>query len=157
LKGFGKKTQDNILEGIAYVRQHEGQHLIHKALQAAGALLDHLEQSKTVIRMEVAGSLRRRKEVVKDIDIVASAKQPKTLMKRFVVYDGVARVTGHGETKSSVVLDSGIAADLRVVSDASFRTRCQHFTGSKEHNVAMRQRAKDARLEDERVRPLRRE
>jgi DNA polymerase (family X) len=143
MKGFGKKTQDNILEGIAFVQQHEGQHLIHKAVQAADALLDHLKQSKTVIRMEVAGSLRRRKEVVKDIDIVASAKQPKTLMKRFVEYDGVVRVTGHGETKSSVVLDSGIAADLRVVSDVEFPYALHHFTGSKEHNVAMRQRAKE--------------
>ena len=146
LKGFGEKSQSKILEGIAFARQHEGQHLIHHARAEADRILEHLKKSKSVIRIEVAGSLRRCKEVVKDIDIIASSESPKTLMNRFVEIEGVARVTGHGDTKSSIVLESGIAADLRVVSDAQFPYALHHFTGSKEHNVAMRQRAKERGL-----------
>ncbi|MCC6795027.1 MAG: DNA polymerase/3'-5' exonuclease PolX [Candidatus Hydrogenedentes bacterium] len=146
LKGFGEKTEKKILEGIAYARQNQGLHLIHKAKAEAEKLLEWLSEDKAVIRIELAGSLRRRKEVIKDIDIVASSKKPEALMKRFIEAPNVERVTGHGDTKSSVVLQSGIAADLRVVTDEEFPFALHHFTGSKEHNVAMRQRAKDRDL-----------
>ena len=146
LKGFGEKTERKILEGIAYARQHQGLYLIHKAKGEAEKLLEWLSEDKAVIRIELAGSLRRRKEVIKDIDIVASSKKPEALMKRFIEAPNVERVTGHGDTKSSVVLRSGIAADLRVVTDEEFPFALHHFTGSKEHNVAMRQRAKDRDL-----------
>jgi DNA polymerase (family 10) len=91
----------------------------------------------------LAGSLRRCKETVKDIDIVASAERPDQLMAAFTSAPGVETVTGQGPTKSSVVLKSGMAADLRIVSDDQFPFALHHFTGSKEHNVRMRQRAKD--------------
>ncbi len=146
LKGFGDKTEKKILEGIAYARKHQGLYLIHKAMAEAETLRDWLSEHKSVIRIELAGSLRRRKEVIKDIDIVASSKNPGALMKHFVEAPNVERVTGHGDTKSSVVLRSGIAADLRVVTDEEFPFALHHFTGSKEHNVAMRQRAKDRDL-----------
>lgn len=146
LKGFGAKSQQKILEGIAFARLHEGQHLVHHARAAADRILDYLKASKAVIRIEVAGSLRRSKEVVKDVDIIASSKDPEALMKRFVEFEDVVNVTGHGDTKSSVILESGIAADLRVVTDAQFPYALHHFTGSKEHNVAMRQRAKERGL-----------
>jgi DNA polymerase (family 10) len=146
LKGFGAKSQNKILEGVAFARLHEGQHLVHKARAEADRLLAHLKKSESVIRIEVAGSLRRCKEVVKDVDIIASAKDPQALMKRFVEFEDVTNITGHGDTKSSIVLESGIAADLRVVTDEQFPYALHHFTGSKEHNVAMRQRAKERGL-----------
>jgi DNA polymerase (family 10) len=133
--------QDKILEGIAFAKRRQGLHLFNKAYAEATRLRDWLAGHKAVVRLEIAGSLRRRKEVIKDIDLVASSKTPAALMKRFVDADGVESVTGQGETKSSVVLASGIAADLRVVSDQEFPYALHHLTGSKDHNVAMRQRA----------------
>jgi len=143
LKGFGKKMQEKVLEGIAFAKQHAGRFLIDTATEEAEKLVEHLRKDKSVIRMEVAGSLRRRRETVHDIDIIASSDDPKKLMKRFVEYDGVQNVTGHGETKSSVVLETTMAADLRVVTDEQFPYALMHFTGSKEHNIVLRQRAKD--------------
>ena len=96
--------------------------------------------------VEIGGSLRRRKELVKDVDLLAASEVPEPVMKAFVESEGVVRVTGHGTTKSSIVLESGIAADLRVVSPAQYPYALMHFTGSKEHNVVMRQRAKDRGL-----------
>lgn len=146
LKGFGEKTQQKILEGIAFARQHEGLFHVHRALQAAETLRDWLSMAEGIVRIELAGSLRRRKEVVKDIDILASSDNAAPLMDRFAQAPNVLRVTGKGDTKTSVLLVSGIAADLRVVTDEQFPYALHHFTGSREHNVAMRQRAKDRGL-----------
>lgn len=146
LKGFGPKMQQKVLDGLAFARRHQGQSLYAVAFEQAKALKAYLAQGKSVVRIEVAGSLRRCKEMVKDIDILASSTQPESLMQRFVEAPGVASITGHGDTKSSVVLECGIAADLRVVSDTEFPYALHHFTGSREHNVAMRQRAKDRGL-----------
>lgn len=142
LKGFGPKIQVKVLEGLAFAKKHRGLHLFDTALAEAEHLRDWLAQDPSVIRIEVAGSIRRHKELIKDIDILASSKKPAVLMKRFVEAERVETVTAHGETKSSIVLQSGIAADLRVVSDKQFPYALHHFTGSKEHNVAMRQRAR---------------
>ncbi|HRK36208.1 MAG TPA: DNA polymerase/3'-5' exonuclease PolX, partial [Candidatus Hydrogenedentes bacterium] len=146
LKGFGDKMQHKILEGIAFAKKHSGLTHFHRAKAEAVRLREWIASGKGVERIEIAGSLRRCKEVVKDIDIVASSKKPELLMERFIAAEGVDRVTGKGETKSSIVLKSGLAADLRVVSDTEFPYALHHFTGSKEHNVAMRQRAKDLGL-----------
>ncbi|MBI2422012.1 MAG: DNA polymerase/3'-5' exonuclease PolX [Candidatus Hydrogenedentes bacterium] len=146
LKGFSEKMQAKVLEGIAFARQHQGQFHINKALEAATPILQMLRNHQDVLRVELAGSLRRRKEIIKDIDLVASSNAPKPVMDAFVGMPEVAAVTGHGDTKSSVRLKSGISADLRVVTDAQFPFALAHFTGSKEHNVAMRQRAKDRML-----------
>ncbi|MBI4559307.1 MAG: DNA polymerase/3'-5' exonuclease PolX [Candidatus Hydrogenedentes bacterium] len=142
LHGLGDKIQNKILDGIAFARKHQGLFLFPTASQEAESLRGGLSSDKSVIRIEVAGSIRRRKEVVKDIDIVASSNKPEALMKRLVRLTNVETVTAEGETKSSVVLKSGIAADLRVVTDEEFPYALHHFTGSKEHNVAMRQRAR---------------
>ena len=146
LTGFSTKLQEKIVEGLAFSQQHQGQFRFDVAYTHAEAIRTHLEQVPGLIRLEVAGSLRRRKEVVKDIDIVTSSSEPKGLMKQFVEAPGVTRVTGHGDTKSSVVLESGIAVDLRVVADEQFPYALAHFTGSKDHNVVLRQRAKDRGL-----------
>ncbi len=140
LDGFGKKMQEKILEGIAFMRKHSGRHHYHLAASAAGRLLQAVREHPAVIRAEVAGSLRRHRETVKDIDIVASAAEADraALMAFFVDMPGVSSVVAHGETKSSVILEEGLQADLRVVSEAEFPFTLHHFTGSKEHNTAMR-------------------
>ncbi|MBN2310594.1 MAG: DNA polymerase/3'-5' exonuclease PolX [Candidatus Hydrogenedentes bacterium] len=146
LKGFGPKMQDKVLQGIAFAKRHEDLHLISTAMAEAERLRDWLAQEESIVRIDVAGSIRRRKEVVKDIDLLASSARPEDVMGRFVAAEGVERETGQGDTKSSVVLESGLAADLRVVSDEEFPYALHHFTGSKDHNVAMRQRAKERGL-----------
>lgn len=146
LPGFGKKMEEKILQGIEFSKEQEGRHRFDEAYAEAKRLEQLVASAKGTIHVEIAGSLRRRKELIKDIDILASSKNPKALMDRFVKDEHVARVTGHGETKSSVVLKSGIAADLRVVTEAELPYALVYFTGSKEHNVVLRQRAKDRGL-----------
>jgi DNA polymerase (family 10) len=143
LKGFGPRMQEKLLEGIAFTQRQSGLHLFDKAYDEGERLLALLKAHPEVQRVAVAGSLRRRKEIIKDIDLVASSRNPQAVMDAFVHADGVASVTGHGDTKSSVVLAAGMAADLRVVSDEQFPYTLCHFTGSKEHNVGLRQRARE--------------
>ncbi len=146
LKGFGEKIQQKLRDGIAFAKKHRELHLFDTAFAEAQRLRGVLAQDPAVVRIEIAGSLRRRKEVIKDIDILVSSDESASIMERFVEADGVERVTAHGETKSSVVLATGIAADVRVVSDSQFPYALHYFTGSKEHNVAMRQRAREMGL-----------
>ncbi|MFP4499760.1 MAG: DNA polymerase/3'-5' exonuclease PolX [Candidatus Hydrogenedentota bacterium] len=146
LKGFSDKLQQKVLDGIAFHRRHQGIHLYHHAEDVALPLREYLIEHAAVQRIEIAGSLRRRKEVIKDIDFVASSADPKAVMAHFVAWPDIDHVTGQGDTKTSVVTNTGIAVDLRVVSDTEFPYALAHFTGSKEHNVAMRQRAKERKL-----------
>jgi len=141
LDGFGDKTQANILEGIERKRTYASKHLLSQALQAAEPLLEHLREHSDVIRCSSAGSLRRFKEVCGDIDLLASSKKPAAVIEFFVSQPGIVKVLAKGETKASVILDGGIQCDLRVVSDAEFPFALAYFTGSKEHNIVMRQRA----------------
>jgi len=142
LKGFGQSTQDNILKGIAFHGEHAQQHLLEEAQETARLIIEELEKVPGVKRISACGSLRRQKEVVRDVDIlVASNGATAKIMERFVHLPSVTRILGQGETKSSVLFHSGIQADLRVVTDAQFPFALHYFTGSKEHNIAMRQRA----------------
>jgi DNA polymerase (family 10) len=138
--GFGAKSQEKFLEGIQQVRQFSGRHLFHQALEAAMPLFEKVRKHPKVIRAELAGSLRRCKETIKDIDIVASCKDADrpAIMEAFVKFPGVLNVIAKGETKSSVLLEKGIAADLRLLSDEEYPYLLHHSTGSAEHNVAMR-------------------
>jgi DNA polymerase (family 10) len=115
--------------------------LLNEALGAAEPLLDGLRGHPDVIRCSAAGSLRRVKEVIGDIDLLASSKKPADVIDGFVTQPGIIKVTARGETKASVILDGGIQCDLRVVSDREFPFALAYFTGSKEHNIVMRQRA----------------
>ena len=144
LEGFGKTTQRNILQGIEFLRKHKERHLFHHALMAAQPLLEAVRNHPKVMRAELAGSLRRKKETIKDIDIVASArdKDVEEIMHFFSTQPGVKKVTGKGPTKCSVVLEKGINADLRILPDDKFAFILHHFTGSAEHNTAMRSLAK---------------
>jgi len=146
LKGISGKMQDKILEGITFAREHTGSFHFDKAEKQAEGLVAYLKESGLVCELAVTGSLRRRKEVVKDIDMVATTSDVKALMQHFVDAPEVAQIIGHGETKSSVRFESGISADLRVVEAKEFPYTLLHFTGSKEHNVVLRQRAKERDL-----------
>ncbi|MDD5169984.1 MAG: DNA polymerase/3'-5' exonuclease PolX, partial [Syntrophales bacterium] len=142
LKGFGKKTQDKILSGIEIVKRYMEKHLYSEVIPEAQALLHAIESRPEVLAVSLAGSLRRGNEVVKDIDILAASEDPVSLGEYFVHLPGVQSITGQGETKVSIVLKTGINADLRIVSMAEFPYALHHFTGSREHNTAMRGRAK---------------
>ena len=144
LKGFGAKTAQKILEGLAFLSEVGDRLRIDQALTIASALLDGLRSAPGIIRMELCGSLRRRKEIIKDIDILVSADDAGPVMDRFVGLPGVKSVIGKGETKSSVIVTDGRVttnADLRVVNDKQFPFALLYFTGNKEHNVRMRSRA----------------
>jgi DNA polymerase (family 10) len=147
LPGFGKKTQDNILQGIAFLTQHSGRFLYPVAEEEAGRIHAALATLPEIVRLEVGGSLRRRRETIKDIDMVASVADDasdearRKIMDFFTSQPSVEAITGKGDTKSSVVLGSGIAMDLRVVKDSQFPYTLHHFTGSKEHHISLRRRA----------------
>ncbi|MGO8838422.1 MAG: DNA polymerase/3'-5' exonuclease PolX [Limisphaerales bacterium] len=141
LDGFGEKTQTNLLEGIQRRRTYAAKHLLSDALRAAEPLLDGLRAHPEVIRCSAAGSLRRFREVIGDIDLLASSKKPAEVIECFVAQPDVAQITAQGETKASVILAGGFQCDLRVVSDREFPFALAYFTGSKEHNIVMRQRA----------------
>jgi len=146
LPGFGQKTQDQIIEGIEYIRKHSGEHLFNVALSQAELILNELGKLKCIQRLSLAGGLRRRKELVHDIDLVCSTETNAEVMDRFTSLLGVEEVIAKGDTKSTVRMDSGITADLRIISDKQFPYALHHLTGSKEHNIAMRSRAKERNL-----------
>lgn len=141
LDGFGEKTQAKICEGISFRRQYASKHLLSDAISAAEPILESLRTHPDVIRCSMAGSSRRYKETIGDIDFLASSRQPAAVIDFFAAQPGILTVSAKGETKVSVVLHGGIQADLRVVSDAEFPFALAYFTGSKEHNIVMRQRA----------------
>ena len=149
MKGFGAKTQTNILQGIAFLSEGAGRLRIDQALIIAEGLLAGLRGVPGIQRMELCGSLRRRKETVGDIDILVSAADAGPIINHFVKLPEVQRIAGQGDTKASVVVasfDAGrhrvvMNADLRVVRDEQFAFALNYFTGSKDHNVQLRQRA----------------
>jgi DNA polymerase (family X) len=141
LPGFGSKSQDNILKGIAFISEHGDRYRFDVAAHEAEAVAASLRALPQVVRLQVAGSIRRRKEIVKDADIVASVGTPDdrmAVMDALVGLPSIASVTGKGDTKTSVVMHSGMALDLRVVTDDEYPYALHHFSGSKEHNVALR-------------------
>lgn len=141
LKGFGEKTQQKILEGLKFLDQAGKRFLLSEAQEIAHRVFERLRHLPGVIRGEVCGSLRRRKETIGDLDILLSSANAVPVMDAFVKMPEVAEVIAHGTTKSSVVLENGINCDLRIVSDEQFPFALHYFTGSKEHNIAMRARA----------------
>jgi len=153
LKGFGDKTQKKILEGIQFLGEVGNRVRIDQALPIGLALLQQIRQMPGVVRAELGGSLRRRRETAKDIDILASSDVPGTIMQAFVTLPSVKQVIARGETKSSVVVQQfvdgdrvNLNADLRVVNESEFPFALAYFTGSKAHNIRMRSRAQDRGL-----------
>ncbi|HEY9060884.1 MAG TPA: DNA polymerase/3'-5' exonuclease PolX [Pseudobacteroides sp.] len=142
LTGFGEKTQQKILEGIENLNKYAGKFLYPHAYRLASELLKPLKESIHVVRCSECGSLRRKKEVIKDIDILVSCSKSSEIMDIFTKHPLVETITSKGDTKSSVILREGISADLRVVTDKEYPYALHHFTGSKEHNTALRHLAK---------------
>jgi len=141
LKGFGERTAHNILLGIEQMRRVHGVFPWSFAHAVVEPVLAALRVHPGVVRVEAAGSLRRCKETVHDVDLLVAARDPAAVSHDFATGPWAARVLGSGETKTSVVHPSGLQMDLRVVSALQFPYALHHFTGSKEHNIAMRGRA----------------
>ena len=141
LEGFGEKTQEIILKGLEFLSKHSEQHLYDEALAASESILAEVKRIPGVERLSVCGSLRRHREVVRDVDILVSSKNGEKVLEHVVKLPEVERILGQGETKASVLLKSGIQVDVRVLQDKLFPFAQHYFTGSKEHNIAMRQRA----------------
>jgi DNA polymerase (family 10) len=141
LPGFGEKTAANILKAIDHMRSHAGEFRYGDVAALAEELLDDLRGHPAVNLAQIAGSYRRKKEIVRDLDFLVSTKDAEPVMEFFTQHPLVGGVLARGATKSSVILKSGIQCDLRAVSGAEFPFALNYFTGSKEHNVRMRSRA----------------
>lgn len=141
LKGFGEKTQAKILEGITFIESTGDRVLLSTARRLVAPVIGAVRAHPDVIRAEVCGSLRRGKETIGDLDILFSATDPAPILDHFVKLPEVAGVLAHGPTKASVRLLDGVQCDLRGVTDSQFAFALHYFTGSKEHNIAMRRRA----------------
>jgi len=138
LDGFGEITERNIIRGIQMLERASGRVLLSVAYEDGNKYLEYLRKKGEIIDVNLAGSLRRMKETIGDLDILASSNSPDEVMEYFVNYPDVKNVLLKGSTKTSVVLDDGIQVDLRVVKPESYGAALQYFTGSKEHNVKLR-------------------
>lgn len=145
IKGLGPKTEENILSGIELAKRSRGRTLLGDALPVANEICERLKSvmrsAGEAGRVEAAGSLRRMKETVGDIDIVATSKTPSLLSDEFTRLPGVKKILEKGETKSSILLNNHLQVDFRVVEDGSFGSALMYFTGSKDHNIALRKLA----------------
>ncbi len=141
LKGFGKKTAQTILDGIEHVEQAGNRYFISEALVPAELIVDDLLKLDSVTQASIAGSARRRKETCGDLDLLATSSNSAEAMELLAKHELVEKVLAQGDTKQRVRLRSGIEMDLRVVPDESYGAAMQYFTGSKEHNIVIRQRA----------------
>lgn len=140
LKGFGERTEEKIIKGIGMLEAVSGRHLMHEMIPLAQEIIEHIAPHAD--KIETCGSLRRWKETIGDLDILA-AGDTEAIMNALVGFPHVEEVLASGDTKTSVRLTGGIQADVRVVDHKSFGAALQYFTGSKEHNVRLRQYAID--------------
>jgi DNA polymerase (family 10) len=138
LPGFGEKTEKNILEGIAFLKREKGRFLLGEILPTAKEVFAKLEKSKEVEELSMAGSVRRMKDTIGDLDFLAISENPEKVMDLFVSLPGVVRVWGKGATKTSVRMSQGFDMDIRVIPKKSYGSALQYFTGSKEHNIHLR-------------------
>jgi len=138
LEGFGEKIEKAILEAVEARAQKEKRFMIAEAGRYVHSLIDYLKKVPGAKEVVAAGSYRRARETVGDLDILVTARKTSPLMDRFVEYDEVAEVLAKGKTRSSVVLRCGLQVDVRLVAQSSFGAALQYFTGSKDHNIAIR-------------------
>lgn len=146
LEGFGEKTEAAVLEALEQHAEQAGRFKLAVAAQYAEPLAAYLKQSRNVKQVEIAGSYRRCKETVGDLDLLATTRGASDVMDRFVKYDEVRDVLAHGETRATVRLECGLQVDLRVVPAESFGAALQYFTGSKAHNIEIRRRGQNRKL-----------
>jgi DNA polymerase (family 10) len=146
LAGFGAKTEEKILQSLGHLEQAGRRVYLAEAKVYADAVVRHLKGTPGLKQIEVAGSFRRRKETVGDLDLLATCDRVGTVMDRLADYEGVAEVQARGKTKMTVRLRNGLQMDLRVVPEESYGAALQYFTGSKEHSILVRRRALDRKL-----------
>lgn len=146
LKGFGAKTEEKILKALEQLPQTSRRFYLADAKPYADALVDHLTQVPGVRQITVAGSFRRRKETVGDLDVLVTCREAKEVMDRLLNFDGVAETIAHGRTTSAVRLRCGLQVDLRAVPDESYGAALQYFTGSKQHSILVRRLAQERGL-----------
>jgi len=139
LEGMGEKTEENILRGIELLRRRTGRMLLGTAFQLSQSIVERLSKMNEVELISPAGSLRRMKETVGDIDILITSRKPKPVMDVFVNLPEVTQVLAHGDTKSSVIMENRMQVDVRVMKGESFGAALQYFTGSKQHNIKIRE------------------
>src|SRR3989338_6950354 len=142
LPHMGEKTEEKILKAIEELKSHKGRFRISLALAYAESLIEYLKKLPGIIKVEPAGSLRRWKDTIGDVDILVTCKKGAPVMERFVKYPDVKDVLAKGKTKSTVMLKCNLQVDVRVLEEKSFGSALQYFTGSKSHNIAIRDRAK---------------
>jgi DNA polymerase (family X) len=146
LPGIGKKTEDNIVKGVELIKRgHDGRPL-GTVLPIAEDIIRQIRKSSPIDEISLAGSIRRWKETVNDIDILATSRKPDKVTEAFIKLPNVNRILTHGPTKASVIADDGIQVDLRVVEEDSFGAALIYFTGSKQHNIKLREMAVRAGL-----------
>lgn len=138
LFGFGEKIEQNILESLSFFEKSKGRFLLGEMWSAVEEIKDKLSSLKEVERIDVAGSIRRGRETVGDVDFLVQAKDSKKIMEFFVSLPGVVKIWGKGETRSSIKTEQGFDVDLRIVDKKSYGSALQYFTGSKDHNIATR-------------------
>ncbi len=143
LPNFGEKKEQNILEGIEFLKRSKGRFLLGEILPRVQEIILRLKELKEVKQISEAGSVRRRKETIGDVDILITSPNPKKVIDYFVAMPGVVKIWGKGLTKASVKLKDGFDVDLRVLPDSQFGSALQYFTGSKEHNIVLRKIAID--------------
>jgi DNA polymerase (family 10) len=141
LEGFGKKSEEKILAAVEKYQEREVRFRIDQADQLVRPLVEYMQDDDRIQKLEVAGSYRRRKETVGDIDLLVQSDDPEPVMERFTGWSQVEEVVGAGDTRGSVVLKSGLEVDLRILPEESYGAALLYFTGSKEHGVALRKRA----------------
>jgi len=146
LFGFGEKSEKNILEGIAFLKRSKGRFLLGEILPKVKEVYEKLKSLKEVQVVDPAGSVRRRKETIGDVDFLVISNKPEKVMDFFVSLPGVVKIWGKGTTKASVRMKEGFDMDIRVVPKRSYGSALQYFTGSKEHNIALRKIAIDKGL-----------
>ncbi len=142
LPGMGEKSEEKILKGIKTLKAGAGRFGLAVGLSYANQIVEYLKKMPGVIDVVPAGSLRRWKETIGDLDILVTCRKGAAVMERFVAFPDVANVVARGETKTTVVLKNGMQTDVRVLEEKAFGSALQYFTGSKAHNVAIRDRAK---------------
>ena len=138
LPGFGEKSELNILQGVEAHLKRPGRYKLAIAAQYAHAYADYLSMGAGAGRVALAGSFRRMRETVGDLDILVTAAAPAQVMRRFLAYPEIKQILSRGETRASVVLHAGIQVDVRVVAEESYGAALHYFTGSKSHNIAVR-------------------
>lgn len=146
VRGFGAVTQQRILEAVRARLRRDRRFALPEVAQSVSLLLAHLKSQPGVREAVAAGSVRRRRDTVGDVDLLVTGTRPGRTVEALTSYSGVTRVLAHGKTRAAVVLASGLQVDLRVVKAESFGAAWLYFTGSKAHNIALRRLAQDARL-----------